>query len=75
MATLMLKNGADERFIQAMLGHVSLETTQIHTKVSIRKPHPAKMMRTQQPEQELELDEEDLLSALAAEEVEEDIES
>ena len=53
MATLMLENGADIRYIQAMLGHVKLETTQIYIQVSIRKlkeihtaTHPARMERT-----------------------------
>jgi integrase/recombinase XerD len=49
MATLMLENGADIRFIQAMLGHASLVSTTIYTQVSIRalkevyaRTHPAK---------------------------------
>ncbi len=52
MATLMLEGGADVRFIQAMLGHAKLDTTQIYTQVSIRKlkeiheaTHPAKLSR------------------------------
>ncbi len=52
-ATLMLEGGADIRFIQQLLGHVSLETTQIYAQVSIRQlkaihsaTHPARLQRT-----------------------------
>ncbi len=51
-ATLMLEGGADIRYIQQLLGHVSLETTQIYTQVSIRQlkaihaaTHPARLHR------------------------------
>ena len=52
-ATLMLENGADIRFIQAMLGHSELNSTQIYTQVATRQlkaihtaTHPAKPVRS-----------------------------
>jgi len=50
LATFMLENGADIRYIQQMLGHADLKTTQIYTQVSIRQlkrihaaTHPARL--------------------------------
>lgn len=80
MATLMLEHGADIRFIQEMLGHADVSTTQIYTQVSIRQlkeihtaTHPARLEKqqdTQAGQAEADENEEqadELLSALAAE--------
>lgn len=56
MATLMLENGADIRFIQEMLGHSELQSTQIYTQVSIRQlkkihsaTHPGASLERKKP--------------------------
>jgi integrase/recombinase XerD len=74
MATLMLEGGADTRFIQQMLGHENLASTQLYTQVSIRKlkeihtaTHPAARLERKHQEQgqaEPEVDPADVLAAL-----------
>lgn len=82
MATLMLEGGADVRFIQEMLGHAKLETTQIYTQVSIRKlkeihaaTHPGARLERPAAKSESDVPTEaaDLMSSLAAEAAEEEV--
>lgn len=56
LATVMLEGGADVRYIQEMLGHARLDTTQVYAQVSIRTlkaihnaTHPAAQLRRGQP--------------------------
>lgn len=52
MATQMLENGADLRWIQAMRGHASVESTQIYTQVSVgrfRRFTPAHIRQNGKP--------------------------
>lgn len=79
MATLMLEAGADTRFIQAMLGHARLDSTQIYTLVSIRQlkaiheaTHPGKLGVVGGHEDDCDLSPEELMAALAREAEEED---
>ncbi len=80
MATLMLEGGADIRFIQEMLGHASLATTQIYTRVAIHKlkaihdaTHPgARLQRKRASTDVVSPQTEDFLVSLAAEADEKD---
>jgi integrase/recombinase XerD len=76
----MLEGGADIRFIQAMLGHADISTTQIYTRVAIRKlkevhelTHPGAKLQRRAPavqDAEDQSSREELLSSLAAETLE-----
>lgn len=80
MATLMLEGGADIRFIQAMLGHSSILSTEIYTQVAIRKlkevhelTHPGAKLDRESPRRRIDDEHarDELLSSLAAEAAEE----
>ncbi len=80
-ATHMLEGGADIRFIQALLGHADLSTTEIYTRVSVKKlkevhsaTHPARLERAPRAAPAAAPDEtaRSLLAALAVEAVHDD---
>ena len=73
MATLMLDNGADIRFIQEMLGHATLHATTIYTHVAIKKlkeihtaTHPGATLEARSRDGE-DFGQAELFSSLAAE--------
>ena len=79
LATLMLEGGADVRFVQEMLGHADIHTTQLYTQVSIRQlqrvyvaSHPAALAARSHRAEPLADDGAALLAALADEATDEE---
>ena len=75
-ATQMLEGGADIRFVQELLGHSSLNATQVYTRVSIAKlkavygaTHPAAKAEEKGPGEESASQAAELLGALEREAV------
>ncbi len=73
-ATAMLEGGADVRFVQELLGHASLETTQVYTRVTITKlkavyeaTHPGARATVPEAATVDNVTAEDVLAALEAE--------
>ena len=81
-ATHMLEGGADIRFIQALLGHTSLEPNEIYTHVSIdklievhRATHPSRLERAKAVDGQGQADASMALLQALADEEDEDADS